>query len=83
MAVKEKVEVRDVVYEMLAQLIVEREDFDSIARYKEGLRLEMEGETFIVKVIKKKSEPDKADKRGDYVVKDGVFLYESLEVAKD
>ncbi|MFA6711133.1 MAG: hypothetical protein WCS33_00255 [Candidatus Caldatribacteriota bacterium] len=75
MAKEKKVEVRDEVYEQIAADLINRGvDGDKIVRHKEGLRYEVDEDTFIIRVIKKKNEPE--DAVGEYALQeDGSFRY--------
>lgn len=74
MAKEKKVETRDILYEQLAQDILSRGDQEEVVRYKEGLRVDINGEPHIVRVIKKKDEPK--DAVGTFKVEeDGTFKF--------
>ena len=80
-----KNETRDEVYEILAKLLVD--DYfhqeGKIMRYKEGLRFDYGEETHIIRVIKKKSEPEKNDIIGQYGENEkGQFHYMDLKEEK-
>lgn len=54
---EKKVVARDVLYQELAELLINSDKKETVTRYKEGLRLEVEGETCIIRVIQKKAAP--------------------------
>lgn len=74
MAKEKKIETRDILYEQLAQGILARGEVEQVERFKEGLKTEVDGETHIIRVIKKKNEPE--DLVGVYkVTEDGAFRF--------
>lgn len=77
MAKEKKVEIRDVVYQELATLMVQAStDGEAVFRYKEGLRVDNGEDTLIIRVIKKKSAPEISEKVGSYVLQeDGSVKY--------
>ncbi len=79
-----KVDTREEVYKQLAaDLLARGMEGDVVVRYKEGLRLDIDGEAHIIRVIKKKANPDKADIVGNYEVKeDGTFAYTDTKKVK-
>lgn len=58
---KKKVESRDIVRNMLAQLIMEAEGTERISRTKEGLLVTLGEQDLIVRVIQKKSKVESKD----------------------
>ncbi len=83
MAKEQKVETRDILYEKLAGSIMEKEGVDKVSRYKEGLRVDIDGEPHIVRVVKKKAEPADDELNGSYLVEDGKLVYRSKKVKKE
>lgn len=76
MAKEKKIETRDILYEQIAQDLLGRGEVEKIERYKEGLRYDIDGEPHIIRVIKKKNEPEEGDLQGEYVVTDeAVFTF--------
>ena len=76
MAKEKKVETRDILYEKVAASLLSHSDEETIARYKEGLLFEIDGEPHIVKVIKKKEHPKEDGLVGGYAVaEDGKLTY--------
>lgn len=65
---EKKVETRDILYEQIAQDLLGRGEVENVERYKEGLKYEVDGETHIIRVIKKKNEPEAAEMIGSYSV---------------
>ena len=76
-----KVEVRDVVYQQVAADLLGRlEEGDKILRFKEGLRFDQDDEVLMVRVIKKKAEPDTKDAVGEYFVgENGALTYKTYK----
>ena len=67
MAKEGKVEIRDMAYEQVASAIMQdRKEINKIRRHKEGLELSINGETVVVRIIKKKAELEESDYRGEY-----------------
>ena len=67
MAKEKKVEIRDIAYEQVASAIMQdRRNLSKIRRHKEGLELEVNGETVVLRVIKKKAQLDEKEFRGEY-----------------
>lgn len=67
MAKEKKVEIRDIAYEQVASAIMQdRPEVSVIRKHKEGLELSVNGETVVVRVIKKKAELDAKEFRGEY-----------------
>ncbi len=58
---EKKVESRDIVRNMLAQLIMEAEGTERISRTKEGLLVTLGEQDLIVRVIQKKSKVESKD----------------------
>ena len=82
MAKEKKVENRELVYEFIASAIMQNSgNIDTIRKHKEGLEYGMNGETFIVRVVKKKTELEEADFRGEYFhdEKANAFGFKSYE----
>ena len=65
---EKKVETRDILYEQIAQDLLGRGEVEKVDRYKEGLRYDVDGETHIIRVIKKKNEPETTEIIGSYSV---------------
>lgn len=79
MAKQDKVETREVVYGKLAALMA-KESEDVVDRYKEGLLMEEGGDTFIIRAIKKKNEPEAKDHIMTYEFdEEGNFLCTDLK----
>ncbi len=56
MAKEKKIELRDIVYEMLASAIMQdNHNLQEIRKHKEGLEFNINGEVFAVRVVKKKA----------------------------
>ncbi len=76
MAKEKKVETRDIVYEQLAAAILAQSDEETVSRYKEGLRIDIDDVAHIVRVVKKKEEPKQEELLGGYAVaEDGKLTY--------
>lgn len=64
-----KPDIREDVYaQVAADLLARGIEGEVVVRYKEGLRLDVDGETFIIRVIKKKVAPKAEEITGNYEV---------------
>lgn len=84
MAKEGKVEIRDMAYEQVASAIMQdRREISKIRRHKEGLEIQVNGETVVVRVIKKKAELEESDYRGEYFYdkQDDSFGYKDYKEA--
>jgi hypothetical protein len=61
-----KIDTRDIVYEQLASAIMQDSRLNVIRKHKEGLEYKLNDETFIVRVVKKKTSLAKDDFQGEY-----------------
>ena len=64
-----KPDIREEVYaQIAADLLARGMEGDVVVRYKEGLRVDVDGEAIIIRVIKKKAAPVKEEIVGNYEV---------------
>ena len=61
-----KVEVRDIVYQSVASAIMQDSDLKVLQRHKEGLVINANGKTVILRAIEKKKDLEKSEFRGEY-----------------
>ncbi len=79
-----KPDIREDVYrDVAADLLARSVEGDVVVSYKEGLRLDIEGETLIIRVIKKKAAPKKEEIVGNYEVnEEGALTYTDTKKVK-